>query len=599
MLGPSTSLHSRLHQYDSSSSEDEEERLNREEEEEEEQERLLSMQHGEANEAASRKSSNNKRSRQQTDAEIANALNSKSSSTDGVDESGKKRMKRVVLDETKLTGSRGLIAIRREFPIRLRYKDPKQELLKMRKSRSLSDSERRALKQKQFDMEVNASANYISSLMDAYQTFAMDIAPNMHYTDTFNRIQDLGSRKMVREYMDNMREEICREHMNKIYGVERTDKLMRELEYGLNATKERLDEDNDTVIAKGRVTDPKSSDMRAPRKLGVLVSNDSTVIQPSNKSTDGSGIQENDAINKASNVPGESDENSDKMSKNSGDDDDNAPGTNFQGGYVNASGDVNKPTGEDDEEAEAIFDDIHTPISKQNSDDINEKTEKDQEEDDEEAEAIFDDVSLSATPKDGADANDKPEDFQLDKNEDDEDGEEAVATFDKFSTLAAKVDTPSDIEDANEKKRDEGVDDENDMERTIEESDKYEGKNEESMIEEFSQFEETDIQEKPMSESSQKFMETQTIMPSMTQASMLLSKSQDHLTFDASQNFVETQTIVPSMTQGTFLNADGLEQLDIDSSQALEETQTIVPTMTPTSQRGQRELDYLLTSQEY
>lgn len=590
MLGPSTSLHSRLHQYDSSSSEDEEERLSREEEEEEEQERLLSMQHGEANETASRKSSNNKRSRQQTDAEIANALNSKS--TDGVDESGKKKKKRMVLDETKLTGSRGLIAIRREFPSRLKYKDPKLELLKMRKSRSLSDSERRTLKQKQFDMEVNASANYISSLMDAYQTFAMDIAPNMHYTDTFNRIQDLGSRKMVRDYLDNMREEICREHMNKIYGVERTEKLMRELEYGLNATKERLDEDNDSDIAKGRVTDPKASDTRAPRKLGVLVSNHSAENQHSNKSTDGSGVQENDAINNTRNVPGDSDENNDKMSKDLGDDD--APATTFQGDNAVANGDANEPTEEDqeddDEETEAIFDDVYTPVSKQNSDAANEKTEKDQVDDEE---AIFDDVSLSATPKDGADANDKTEDIQLDENDDD--GEETVATFDNFSTLATKEDTPSDIEEAHEKKGDEEVDDENDTEKTIEDTEKYEG----NMIEEFSQFEETDIQEKSMSEASQKFMETQTIMPTMTQASMLMSKSQDHLTFDATQNFEETQTIVPSMTQGTSLDADGLEQLDIDSSQALEETQTIVPSMTPTSQRGQRELDYLLTSQEY
>ena len=91
--------------------------------------------------------------------------------------------------------------------------------------------------------------------MVSYQRFANEIAPNMHHVDTFHKIQDLGSKKQVREYLNTMREEVCKEHMSKIYGVKRTEKLMHELEYGLRAHKERLLDDNNNAIVSGAAND--------------------------------------------------------------------------------------------------------------------------------------------------------------------------------------------------------------------------------------------------------------------------------------------------------------------------------------------------------
>ena len=206
-----SSVRSTLH--DSSSSEDEEDQLRREEQE---QERLFSEQHGEANEA----SASNKR---QSDTDIANALNS----TDAA----KKKKPRITLTDSKLTGPAGLIRIRHEFS-RIKY----------RPAKPVKSKDKKIAKRKQFERDIHASAVYIGKLMQAYQEFALDIAPNMHYNDTFRKIQDLGSKKVVKDYLNTMREEICKEHMENIYGREKAEKYALELENGLQSMKDDGDE---------------------------------------------------------------------------------------------------------------------------------------------------------------------------------------------------------------------------------------------------------------------------------------------------------------------------------------------------------------------
>ena len=111
------------------------------------------------------------------------------------------------------------------------------------------------------------------------------------------------------------------------------------------------------------------------------------------------------------------------------------------------------------------------------------------------------------------------------------------------------------------------------------------------MIVEFSQFEDTDIQEQ--------YKHTQTAIPAMTQASVFNSfQNDEQLTLDVSQNFEETQTIVPSsMTQmTTAFTQQQQEQHVAGSSQNFDETQTIVPTtMTPFTQKEGNDM----ISQEY
>lgn len=323
--GPALSLHSNLPlDNTSSSSEDEEDRLRREEEEEAEQERLLSRQYGEASEGrgGGRKRTNisinnqRKRSHQQTDAEIIDALNSTKGvnagstktnadgTTTSIDEGSKtKRIKRAVLNEAKLTGSKGLIHVRREFPTRVQYKEPKRLSLKdiqqrrnnsndkrrtnHKKSKSSSEL-KRALKRKQFELDVRASATYVSKLMNAYHSFATSIAPNMHPIDTFRKIETLGSKRQVRDYLDTMREEVCKDHLRTIYGNDRAEKLVDELEDGLKAHQDMiLDGGHHDDIVSGRhknnngdIGTPNngggivtSNNSRATRNVGILLGN--------------------------------------------------------------------------------------------------------------------------------------------------------------------------------------------------------------------------------------------------------------------------------------------------------------------------------------
>jgi hypothetical protein len=209
-----TTSTSRLH--DSSSSEDEEEQLLREEQE---QERLLSEQHGEANDASSNTNTNS--NKRQSDAEIANALNSNAA---------KRKKPRVTLTAEKLVESRGLIAVRHDFQ-KVKYRKPQPI-----KASSKTAKNKNVLKRKQFDREIKASATYIGKLMLAYQEFALDIAPNMHYNDTFHKIQDLGKKTEVKTYLNTMREDICKQHLEKMYGRDRAEKYSNELENGLQAS---------------------------------------------------------------------------------------------------------------------------------------------------------------------------------------------------------------------------------------------------------------------------------------------------------------------------------------------------------------------------
>ena len=213
--------------HDDSSSEDEEDQLLREEQE---QERLLSEQHGEANEGPASSSSN----KRQSDADIADALNS--------NEAVKKKKLRVTLTAPKLTGPQGLIRIRHEFGTQVKFRQPKP--VKAGKDKKIA-------KRKQFERDIHASAVYAGKLMQAYQEFAIDIAPNMHYNDTFHKIQDLGSKKDVRDYLDTMRQEVCKEHLEKIYGRDKAEKFVHELENGLQTAKDDLYDNYDDVGGTG------------------------------------------------------------------------------------------------------------------------------------------------------------------------------------------------------------------------------------------------------------------------------------------------------------------------------------------------------------
>ena len=63
---------------------------------------------------------------------------------------------------------------------------------------------------------------------------------NDHYKDTLLKIQDLGSKKIVRDYLEEMRQEICRDYLQNIYGEEKADNLLTELQHGLTTAKSQI-----------------------------------------------------------------------------------------------------------------------------------------------------------------------------------------------------------------------------------------------------------------------------------------------------------------------------------------------------------------------
>ena len=386
MVSNPSSLHlySNLpYNYSSSSDEEEEDRLRREEQEEAEQERVLSRQYGEAIERGGQRrgsndnnnnSNNNttrKRSHQQTDAEIIDTLNSKSANSNVTcssntndangttsqsnDEVKTKRIKRIVLNESKLTGSKGLINVRREFPTLIQYKEPKKLSMKdihkkrNKKSHSSQQEQRKAIKRKQFELDIRASATYISKLMKAYHNFAVDIAPNTHPTDTFRKIESLGSKKQVRDYLDMMRQDICKDHLQKIYGNDRAEKLVNELEDGMKAHQQemmveglegksgsRYGNNGDGGVKNAAVL----NNLRATRNVGVLVENNDNEISEANDLND--KLDENDD-NLLSNKASEKAETSSTTNDNIG----------------SAKKDRDNAVDNDDEEEnEATFDDV-------------------------------------------------------------------------------------------------------------------------------------------------------------------------------------------------------------------------------------------------
>jgi hypothetical protein len=222
------------------------------EEEEAEQERLLSEQHGEANESPTSSSLK----RRQTDADIAKALNDQT-----LLEDPKKKKQRLTLTTSKLVSPEGLIRVRHEFG-KIHYRPPPK--------RESSNKEKR------LSQEVQASAVYLKRLIQSYEDFAMDLAPNMHYSDTFRKIQDLGGKKEVRDYLNTMRQEICREHLHKVYGTERAEKFINELEYGRQSF-------DDGAVRGGDKDEEEEEEGKDNEAVGNVVSRQGSVAKEQDK----------------------------------------------------------------------------------------------------------------------------------------------------------------------------------------------------------------------------------------------------------------------------------------------------------------------------
>jgi hypothetical protein len=238
---------------------------------EEEQERLLSEAYGEAEEGPGGAGGGGNKNTtgvttKLTDAEIESALN-----REGTKQKNAKR-RIPVLDCKTLTGPKGLIKIRHEFRS-YKYRPPKQPSTN---------------KKVQWERNVQAAANYLSTLMRAYQDFATTLCPSEHHSDTFYKIHQLGSKKEIKDYLNSMREDMAREYLESIYGREKAEKYIHELEHGLKMDRSQLKDVMYDEAAAGAGT------MRLAAMQSYTAQNDSMITETEHKSTLNVTTTEND-----------------------------------------------------------------------------------------------------------------------------------------------------------------------------------------------------------------------------------------------------------------------------------------------------------------
>ena len=154
------------------------------------EEQALSNEHGEAEEA---RVGEKRKSAQELQAEYG--------------EETKKRAPRPKLTTEHLTGMNGFIRVPLDFKtLAFRGKNRK---------------------------DVKAAAAYSRALMQAYANFSNQLFPGASLQDNLLTIEKLGTKKEVKDYMQHMREGVRNRHVEALYGQEKAERMIQELQVGL------------------------------------------------------------------------------------------------------------------------------------------------------------------------------------------------------------------------------------------------------------------------------------------------------------------------------------------------------------------------------
>lgn len=237
--------------------------------EEEEEERRLSEQHGEASDggdagaAASRK-----RGPRTQQAGTALTEEDAAAAREFEEAVRPKKVMRPTLRISDLKSASGLLFVRRSFPAQVsRYRHRQQQAsTSSSKVRGAGVKSNELARKMNASSEINAAARYSRSLMGAYRDFARELAPSLAAEDVFLKVEDMGSKKEVKDYLQLMRDEFRREYLTVIYGEEKAGRILNELEHGLRAAQRPAEEDEHYGGGGERAS-------VAPR-LGYAVSND-------------------------------------------------------------------------------------------------------------------------------------------------------------------------------------------------------------------------------------------------------------------------------------------------------------------------------------
>jgi hypothetical protein len=194
--------------------------------EEEEEERLLSAEHGEASDDGPKR----KRSTKTTTFSEADAAAAKE-----FEEKVRAKKSRPALTTADLKGPKGLVVVRRSFPGQVKYREQKKAIGTGAKSNTV------AQKMNQ-QSQITSAASYTRSLMSAYKNFARALFPSLAPEDVLLKVEDMGSKKEVKDYLQIMRNDVRREYLEGIYGSDKTDRILHELENGVGISREDLEE---------------------------------------------------------------------------------------------------------------------------------------------------------------------------------------------------------------------------------------------------------------------------------------------------------------------------------------------------------------------
>eukprot|EP00984_Skeletonema_dohrnii_P012448 scaffold5055_cov92-Skeletonema_dohrnii-CCMP3373.AAC.1 len=91
-------------------------------------------------------------------------------------------------------------------------------------------------KKRQRTSQINMAARYSSSLLTAYTDFARSLFPSLAPADVFLKIEALGSKREVKDFLQVMRDDVRKEYLLKVYNGdgEKVERLLSELEYGIS-----------------------------------------------------------------------------------------------------------------------------------------------------------------------------------------------------------------------------------------------------------------------------------------------------------------------------------------------------------------------------
>jgi len=200
---------------------------------EEEEERRLSEQYGEAADdddtSPSSKRKRGGRTQQNTTLTEEDAAAAKE-----FEEKIRRKRARPVLTPTELKGEKGLVFVRRSFPTLVK-KFRSRDLTPLNKVRGTGVRSNKLAQRLNTNAQINAAAQYSRSLMGAYRDFGHELFPSLAVEDVFLKIEDLGKKKEVKDYMQIMREDFRKEYLEGIYGGEKAGRILTELQYGLRA----------------------------------------------------------------------------------------------------------------------------------------------------------------------------------------------------------------------------------------------------------------------------------------------------------------------------------------------------------------------------